>query len=403
MRKSGKLEPKPKATAKPTMNLGPVSYLDCLVFCILLALNLLWYAGLADTVICVVRALPFLLFELPVSFIRERYLRWPEERSLFVQKATPFEDFVIRCVRYAFANISPQVGCVFFTETVARPFLRFRMFRHGYMRSPVCWMKHAEKSFKGIWVVHDPAQEPDVVIYYVHGGGFVMGTSYFYLEFLMTWLSTLVDSGYKNPAIFALEYTLVPDASYPTQIEEALASYDYVLNVVKDPSIVCVSGDSAGAMLVLSLLLHNPGHKPALALLISPWVTLVSRNTVRTESDYLDMAQLGQYGRLFAGSKVSVDDPLVSPGCCKDSSWWERASPMRGFFITYGAEEVLASEIEDLVDIFNGANVTVETRKELGGIHAWPVASLFLSSRADERLTGLRTMTQKVREVIPSR
>jgi acetyl esterase/lipase len=123
-------------------------------------------------------------------------------------------------------------------------------------------------------------------------------------------------------------------------------------------------------MLVLSLLLHHTGQKPALALLISPWVTLVSRDDVRTESDYLDMAQLGQYGRLFAVSRVSIDDPLVSPGCCKDGSWWKRVSlvrvsPVRGFFISYGAEEVLASETEDLVDTLNGANVTVETRKEL--------------------------------------
>ncbi|KAK0622895.1 Alpha/Beta hydrolase protein [Immersiella caudata] len=276
------------------------------------------------------------------------------------------------------------------------------MLRHGYLRSPICWVKYAEKSFKGIWIVHDPAQKPDVVIYYVHGGGFVMGSSYFYLEFLMTWLLVLIDSGYNNPAIFALEYTLVPDALYPTQIEEGLASYDYVLSIVKDPSIVCVSGDSAGAMLVLCLLLRHDGRKPALALLISPWVTLVSRSDVRTQSDYLDIAQLRQYGRQLAGDRVDADDPSVSPGCCKDSSWWKRASPVRGIFITYGAEEVLAPEIEDLVNVLNRANVEIETRKERGGIHAWPVASLFLSNRENERLSGLRTMTQKVRDEIPS-
>jgi acetyl esterase/lipase len=277
-----------------------------------------------------------------------------------------------------------------------------------------------QKSFKGIWVVHDPAQKPDVVIYYVHGesvrhavvlrmltadwqgGGFVMGSSYFYLEFLMTWLLVLVNAEYKNPAIFALEYTLVPDASYPTQIKEALASYDYVLGIVKDPSIICVSGDSAGAILVLSFLLHHVGRKPALALLISPWVTLVSRSDVQTQSDYLDMAQLRQYGRQFAGDAIDVDDPLVSPGRCKDSFWWKRASPAKGIFVTYGAEEVLTPEIEDLVNVLERANVEIETRKERGGIHAWPVASLFLSDGENERLSGLRTMTQKVRE-IPSR
>jgi len=230
-----------------------------------------------------------------------------------------------------------------------------------------------------------------------------MGSSYFYLEFLMTWLSVLVQTGYKNPAIFALEYTLVPDASYPTQIEEVLTSYAYVLRVARDPSIICVSGDSAGAMLVLSLLLQHNGQKPALAVLISPWVTLISGSDVHTASDYLAMPQLSRYGRQLAGSRISVTDPLVSPGRCKDSAWWKRASPSRGIFITYGEDEVLAPQINELVDVLNRAGIIIESKKEPGGIHAWPVASLFLSSGDDERLDGLRTMTEKIRTKIPSR
>lgn len=41
------------------MNLGPVSYLDCIVFCVFLAPQLLWQAGAVDTVLCVLQALPF--------------------------------------------------------------------------------------------------------------------------------------------------------------------------------------------------------------------------------------------------------------------------------------------------------------------------------------------------------
>lgn len=65
-------------------------------------------------------------------------------------------------------------------------------------------------------MVDDESRKPDIVIYYVHGGGFSMGSSYFYLEFLLTWLSVLKSSGgFQNPAILSLEYTLVPDACYP--------------------------------------------------------------------------------------------------------------------------------------------------------------------------------------------
>jgi len=40
--------------------LGPVSYLDCIIFCIFLAPQLIWHAGFFGTVWCVFQALPFL-------------------------------------------------------------------------------------------------------------------------------------------------------------------------------------------------------------------------------------------------------------------------------------------------------------------------------------------------------
>lgn len=239
-----------------------------------------------------------------------------------------------------------------------------------------------------------------------------MGSSHFYLEFLLTWLSVLVSSGYKNPAIFALEYTLVPDAAYPTQLNEAAKAYEHVLSIARGPSTVCVSGDSAGATLILSLLLHlgsketdGPSShgrlpKPTLAVLISPWVTLVSPRHVNTESDYLDAHQLEQYGRQFAGSNISAEDPLVSPGCCQDIAWWRRSSPSGGIFITYGTEEIFAAEIEELARVLQKAGVIVGTEAEAGGIHAWPVASLFLSSSRSKRLKGLTAITTEIRKRI---
>ncbi|KAK0718385.1 Alpha/Beta hydrolase protein [Lasiosphaeria miniovina] len=398
------------------MILGPVSYLDCIVFCILLAPQLIWRVGLFETLACVLRALPFLIVELPTAFIRDRYLVRRKHRSPFVQRASPFEDFVIRCVRYAFTNIPPKVGRVFFSKQVARPFLRFRMLRHGYLRPPISWSEHEGDSFRGIWLIRNPEESPDFVLYYAHGGGFSMGSTYFYLEFLLTWLSVLTLSGYKNPAIFALEYTLVPEASFPTQLHETIRGYRHVLSKAKDPSIVCIGGDSAGALLILSLLLqigskeelngtksHHDGRlmKPALALLISPWVTLVSPRHRNTKSDFLDVQQLHRYGRQFAGGSVSINEAAASPGSCKDKTWWKRSSPSGGVFITYGEEEVFAPEIDELIQLLRESGVIIGSKRASGGIHAWPVASLFLSSSRKERLYGLTTITKEIRERIP--
>lgn len=42
------------------MILGPVSYLDCIVFCVFLAPQLIWQAGLFRTIFHASRAVPFL-------------------------------------------------------------------------------------------------------------------------------------------------------------------------------------------------------------------------------------------------------------------------------------------------------------------------------------------------------
>jgi acetyl esterase/lipase len=245
-----------------------------------------------------------------------------------------------------------------------------------------------------------------------------MGSSYFYLEFLLSWLSVLTESGYGNPAIFALEYTLVPEASFPAQLLQTIQGYEHVLAVARDPSIVCVSGDSAGATLILSLLLYlaraggaadagtwlENGRaltKPGFAVLISPWTTLISRRHKNTANDYLDDRSLHLYGLQYSGNKVSTNDPLVSPGNCNDASWWKRASPTKGIFVTYGREEMLAPEIKELVGVWKNAAVLVESHAEIGGIHAWPVASHFLSNSPEQRLKGLRNIVEEIRQQMP--
>lgn len=276
-------------------------------------------------------------------------------------------------------------------------------------------------STAGLWVARDKSQKPDIVIYYCHGmihiyfifeahsyetgGGFSMGSSYFYLEFLLVWVSLLRKAGYRNPAIFALEYSLVPDAAYPTQAEQTLDGYKYVCSITGDASRVCVGGDSAGATLVLSLLLrlgqsNNQKLRPGYAILISPWPALLSSKIRDTKSDYLNADSLHLYGRQYALSKANLYNPLVSPGMCKDRIWWAKASPRAGFCILFGSEEVLGPEIRDLIILLRTSGCYVSTREEPGAVHAWPVATLFLSDTELERQKGLKDITKMIKQTI---
>ena len=233
-----------------------------------------------------------------------------------------------------------------------------------------------------------------------------MGSSYFYLEFLLALVALLKAAGFNNPALFALEYDLAPEAVYPTQLQQTLRGYDYVLSQVQDSSRICVSGDSAGATLILSMLLQKSmgsGERrnlPGLATMISPWVTLVSVRNQDTPSDYLNADSLHLYGNQYAGPMASLDDPLVSPGKCKDVEWWRRASPIHGWSFFVGSEEVFAPETRGLIKTLEKAEVNVDVHEEKGSIHAWPVASLFLGRNRDERQHGLRNIVKIIRNCI---
>ncbi|KAL8695643.1 MAG: hypothetical protein Q9224_003269 [Gallowayella concinna] len=391
------------------MILGQISYLDCLVFLVVLVPQLLLHVNIFELVFCVLKALPFVFFQLPYQLCRERYFSSKHERSPFVQQASFFQDLVIRIVRYAFAFIPAKIGRVFFSKGVAIPFLRFRLLRHGYLQAPLTW-REANPSSKtttlGLWVTVEESERPDLVIYYCHGGGFSMGSTYFYLEFLLAWLTILQKAGYRNPAIFSLEYTLVPDERYPTQLEQTIAGYDHICSIVKNPSRICLAGDSAGATLQLSLLLHmsqtsdSMKRRPGFATLISPWATLVTPKNRDTASDYLNADSLHLYGRQFAGTQANLKDPLVSPGVCKDQEWWVRASPSGGYCFMYGSEEVFGPEVRDLIALLRRSGCAVRVREEPGQVHAWPVVSLFLADTQEERTKGLRDLTKMITQVI---
>ncbi|PSK46155.1 hypothetical protein B9Z65_5123 [Elsinoe australis] len=389
------------------MILNQISFLDCFAFLVFLAPQLLIQVGLRGTVRCALQALPFLIFVMPHELITERYFAHPTGRSPFSRRATLFQDIVIRCVRYAFARIPAMIGKVFFSKPVALPFFFFRKLRHFIIHSPIHWHEVKRPGLQGIWITCDNDAPPDVVVYYCHGGGFSMGSSYFYLEFLLAWVSILKEQGYKNPALFALEYTLVPEATFPHQVHEARTGYEYVLSIVDDPSRIVVGGDSAGATLMLSLLLCISELKggefklPGLATLISPWTTIISEDNKDTPSDYLSKDSLHLYGSQYLGNVASKEDPVASPGNCTDLQWWKRASPARGWYFIYGAEEVFAPEARKMTGMLRKAGSEVEVHEEPGWIHAWPVVKLFLGNGQEERQSGLRRLVGIIKARLP--
>ena len=118
-------------------------------------------------------------------------------------------------------------------------------------------------------------------------------------------------------SVLLLAYTLVPEARYPTQLNQAATALSYLLyDQKRDPSSIVIGGDSAGGNLALSLLshiLHPRPDTPRLtltsplrgALLISPWVNFSTKHSsyVRNAGkDSLVENMLRKWGAMYLGN-----------------------------------------------------------------------------------------------------
>lgn len=87
---------------------------------------------------------------------------------------------------------------------------------------------------------------PLPVVVWVHGGGFITGTK----EGLDTYLPHIAAAGFT---VVAVEYTVAPQARYPTPVDQTQRALRYVVghaaDLGADPTQVVLAGDSAGAQI----------------------------------------------------------------------------------------------------------------------------------------------------------
>ncbi|KAI8995033.1 Alpha/Beta hydrolase protein [Pilobolus umbonatus] len=122
----------------------------------------------------------------------------------------------------------------------------------------------------------DPSKESTIL--YLHGGAYYLGTYGIYRQFL----SRIIK--YSHASTCSIDYRLAPQHPFPAALEDALATYLYLIdppaddeNQPIDPQKIVISGDSAGGGLTFALLLviRDAGLPyPAGAMALSPWVDL---------------------------------------------------------------------------------------------------------------------------------
>lgn len=150
----------------------------------------------------------------------------------------------------------------------------------------------------------------DTLIYYVHGGGFVAGFSYFYFPMMGE------IARQSGSTLVAPDYPLFPNIDAPGTHAWIRAHYDAEIERLK-PSKVVLMGDSAGAnaAMVLAQSLVKSKTPADKLVLLSPWIDLrmVHPDMVQhDEEQLLDGSKVHLAAERHAGT-LSLDDPLVSP------------------------------------------------------------------------------------------
>ncbi len=119
--------------------------------------------------------------------------------------------------------------------------------------------------------IYGPDVDPDRVLLYFHGGGYVVGSMRTH-RVMLSHLSKA--SGFK---VLGLDYRLAPEAPFPAPVEDAIAGYRWLLANGYDARKIVFGGDSAGGGLVVAALvaLRYLGEPmPAAGVCISPWIDM---------------------------------------------------------------------------------------------------------------------------------
>jgi acetyl esterase/lipase len=161
------------------------------------------------------------------------------------------------------------------------------------------------------WVI-PPDADPERVVLYLHGGGYVSGSPQTYRG-LADQIAVACGAH-----LLLIDYRLAPEHPFPAALEDAWKAYWRLLSRGFDPAHIVVGGDSAGGGLTMALLLalrdaHAP--LPAAAFGLSPWVDLThSGGSIYANAniDYLNLPGMEEVAGMYLAGH-DPRDPLASP------------------------------------------------------------------------------------------
>ncbi len=208
-----------------------------------------------------------------------------------------------------------------------------------------------------------PASGIDTTLLYLHGGGYIFGSTRSHGE-----LIARLAIGSPAKAV-APTYRLAPEHRFPAAIDDVHAVYRALLDAGTDPRRIVVGGDSAGGGLTMALLLRlrDAGEPlPAGAALICPWVDLTATGGSVTTNAAFDWGNEEIGNRWIDAYLGDHDrrDPLVSPVF----------ADLRGLpplLVQTGSAELLHDQAMQLANRAREAGVDTRLVIEPDMVHDW--------------------------------
>lgn len=273
---------------------------------------------------------------------------------------------------HAYKPIDPG----FVRDHIGRPrSVRRLMFRASGARAKRVLSDRAHPA--GDWIAGRDSTGTSPVILYLHGGGYIACSSETHRPLVGSLTSRL------NARAFVPDYRLAPECPYPAALDDAVASYRFLLEQHQvAPSQLIIAGDSAGGGLALAtaMRLRDEGlPQPCAVLLFSPWTDMaVTGNSIDENSDRCAM---------FAGQTIRRAAPLYLGNAAADTPG---ASPLYGNFaglapmlIHASADEVLRDDAVRVAERASAAGVTVEFRLWPGVPHCWQFFAAIMPEAAE--------------------
>ncbi|GAN02724.1 alpha/beta hydrolase fold domain containing protein [Mucor ambiguus] len=257
-------------------------------------------------------------------------------------------------IRARLRKLPPKAVIKLLRKVFSLPAPAARMILNDITRARKChlpWIHrvklnpHQSQDWSGCWIGENVQkldeqallkriQEADIILFYVHGGGFRIGSCTMYMDTNIAWIQVLKEKYDLNAMIMSIDYKLAPEYKYPSPVEDVVRAYEHLIQKLGiNSEKVIVIGDSAGAALSLEMLFitHDPSMfeivteddddpteaavlqelpRPAGTILISPLVTdettseswkhnqkydYITQYTAKViKKDYLEPAKKGQ-------------------------------------------------------------------------------------------------------------